>query len=366
MNSNKVIIVSAGGTGGHIIPALVLCEEFIKNGWQVRYIGNKDSLEERLVQERGISFYPIDVQKLYRNWTFQHLKFPIKLLKSVMTSYQLIKQINPRFIIGTGGFVCGPVGLAAILAKVPLYLQEQNSFPGITTRFLGRFARKVFLGYKAAKVFFSKDNTEYSGNPIQKEKLLSNETINYEQYGLNKDSLKLLIIGGSQGSLFINNMVLKNLDFILNQGFEVIWQTGKNHLETIKQQISDRKGVYAFDFTNEMYKLYNSSDIALCRAGALTLAELEVKKIPSILVPLPNAAGNHQLRNAREFQNKGYGIVLEQKLINDFEQIFNLCVENLNQKKDKFKSCIHMEAASYICHSISDSMESKGKWEEKC
>ena len=143
--NNKRIIVSAGGTGGHIIPALVICEEFIKNGWQISYIGNKGSLEEKIVKNKGISFFPIDVQKLYRNFTFQHIKFPFKLIKSIVSSYRIIKEQKPQLIIGTGGFVSGPVGLAAILSKTPLYIHEQNCFPGLTTRFLGRYAKKVFI-----------------------------------------------------------------------------------------------------------------------------------------------------------------------------------------------------------------------------
>ncbi len=353
---NKTVLISAGGTGGHIVPALVLCEEFMEKGWHVVFVGNKDSLEEKMITVRHIQFLGIDVQKLYRNWTFQHVKFPVKLIKSVVTSYQIIKLYQPKIVVGTGGFVCGPVGLAAIFARVPLFLQEQNSFPGITTRFLGRFSQKVFLGYKSAKVYFSKNNTEYTGNPIQKGKLLSEEMIDFEKYRLKKDTLKLLVIGGSQGSLFINQMILKNLDYILNQGFEVIWQTGRSHLKDINEKILGRQGVYAFDFSDEMHKLYNSADLAICRAGALSLAELEVKKIPSILIPLPNAAGNHQLRNAKEFQNKGYGIVLEQKHIHDFERVFNLCVENISQKKEKFKSSIHLNAASHIYTSIIESL----------
>ncbi|MCB5250598.1 MAG: undecaprenyldiphospho-muramoylpentapeptide beta-N-acetylglucosaminyltransferase [Candidatus Cloacimonadales bacterium] len=357
--NNKRIIVSAGGTGGHIIPALVICEEFIKNGWQISYIGNKGSLEEKIVKNKGISFFPIDVQKLYRNFTFQHIKFPFKLIKSIVSSYRIIKEQKPQLIIGTGGFVSGPVGLAAILSKTPLYIHEQNCFPGLTTRFLGRYAKKVFIAYEDTKSYFPKNNSVYVGNPIFKDNLSSSEQINFDKYHLKQDSQKVLILGGSQGSLFINQLILNNLDFIINQGFEILWQSGKNHLSYIQNQIKEKRGIYVFDFSNELHKIYNSADMVICRAGALTLAEIEYKKLPSLIIPLPNSAGNHQLSNAMDFQKKGYAELLEQKDITLFSTRFQSVSSKLDKIKNSFKDSIHQDAGQNIYASIINSNNEK-------
>ncbi|HPY95739.1 MAG TPA: undecaprenyldiphospho-muramoylpentapeptide beta-N-acetylglucosaminyltransferase [Candidatus Cloacimonadota bacterium] len=352
MINNKRIVVSAGGTGGHITPALVICEEFLKDGWEILYIGNKDSLEEKIVTGKNIPFYPIDVQKLYRNWTIQHIKFPFKLLNSVIKSYLKIREYKPAFVIGTGGFVSGPVGIASILAKFPLFIHEQNSYPGITTRFLGKYAKKVYIAYEESKTHFAKGKTIYTGNPIYKDKLLSDEKIDFGKYNLKQDSKKLLILGGSQGSLFINTLILKNIEFIQSNGFEILWQTGKSHLKKIQNRIGNNDGIFTFDFSDELHKMYNSADMVICRAGALTLSEIESKKLPSMIIPLPDAAGNHQVCNALDFQNKGYAVVLEQKHCHNFQKVFLSCSENLDQIKDKFVDSIHLEASSVIYNSI--------------
>ena len=348
----KGIIVSAGGTGGHIVPALALADEFLKQGYKVSYIGNKGGMEERLAKDKGLEFYPIDVQKLYRNFTFQHLKFPFKLLKSIIQAYRIIKRIDPILLIGTGGFVCGPVGLAAILSKTPLFIQEQNSFPGITTRALSIYAKRVYLGNAGADKFFKRDNTMFSGNPIFKDKLTGNDKIDFEEYGLTKEARKLLIIGGSQGSQFLNELVLKNLDFLQEKGIELIWQSGKNNLEKIKMQIGNKKGIYLFGFTNEMPSIYNSVDFAISRCGALVLAELEVKKIPSILIPLPSSAGNHQYQNALDFQERGLGLLLEQRNVSDFQELFNQMLETEADNRKNFKEALHLQAAEMIFKDI--------------
>lgn len=357
MSSNKHIVVSAGGTGGHIVPALAIAEEFIKQGYKVSYIGNKNSMEERLAKEKNLDFYPIDVQKLYRSFTFQHIKFPYKLIKSIIRSCIILNTIKPALFLGAGGFVCGPVGLAAIITKTPLFLQEQNSFPGITTRFLSLFSKKVYLGNAKAKDFFKKDNTFHSGNPIFSEKLKSLEKIDYNAYNLSENTMKLFIIGGSQGSLFINNLILKNLDYILSLDIEIIWQTGKNNLNELSRKLSNRKGIHLLGFTNEMHKIYNSVDLAISRSGALTLAELEVKKIPSLLIPLPSSAGNHQLQNAKDFQKKGFGLVLEQKDVNDFQRTFRYCLENFSKNKEQFQSSLHLDAANTIVNDIKKTLK---------
>ncbi len=344
------IIISAGGTGGHIIPALAVAKELQKKNADILYIGNAGSMEEKLVKESGISFKAISVQKIYRKFTLAHFMFPYHLIKSIRAVTKIFKEFNPDLCLGTGGFVCGPVGIVSILKGIPLFLQEQNSFPGITTRVLGKFAKIIFLGNEKASGFFGHSKIIVTGNPINSTVVEEKELMDFSPYGFAPSHKKLLIIGGSQGSLFINNLIEKNLNALRQLGFDIIWQVGKSNIKYYKDRYNGVKGLYLFDFSKDMGKIYNASDIAISRAGALTLAELECKQIPSIIIPLPSAAANHQYFNAMEMVGKGVALVLEQKKANSVNLLSTM--EKMLSKYELFKSkfffCKHTDAASSI------------------
>lgn len=208
----KKILIAAGGTGGHIKPALSIAKFLQTKGYEILYIGNKSSMEENLVQEAGLNFRSINVQKLYRYFTLKHLMFPFKLAKSIYDSCRIIKEFKPDVFLGTGGFVMGPVAIASIIKKIPIFLQEQNSFPGITTRIIGKFSLKIFLGNENAKKYLRSNNTKFTGNPVNEEILKSVEEIDFEQYGLKEDSFKVFLFGGSQGSLALNKIFISIID----------------------------------------------------------------------------------------------------------------------------------------------------------
>ena len=348
------ILVAAGGTGGHIIPALAIVSELQEKNCRIFFVGNKNSLEEELVQRSGISFESIDVQKFYRKFTLKHLKFPFKLINSIMISKRIINDFKPDAFLGTGGFVSGPVGYAAHLKRIPIFLQEQNSYPGATNRMLAKHAEKIFLGNKGAKKYFRDNKILFSGNPVNSDIIGEKEKINFEKYGLKKDSPKLFLYGGSQGSLILNNNLLNIIDDLLSEGIEIIWQAGKHSFQKMKREVNNKKGVYIFDFSNEMGKIYNSVDFAIARAGALSLAELETKRIPSILVPLPSAAGNHQYHNAQELVEKKIAFLLEQKDLNPEnlkEKIFEMRDNHIEMRKN-FGESIHLDSAGIIAEEI--------------
>lgn len=309
----KKVLISAGGTGGHIIPAVAIAHELMFNNVKVLFAGNGNSLEETVCQKENIDFTTLDVQKLYRKITLAHLRFPGKLCKSIGKSIKIIRDFEPDIFLGTGGFVSGPTGIASVIKKVPIFLQEQNSFPGLTSRFLGHFARKIFLGNAGAKKYFPEKKVIFSGNPLRADILNVKNKVTPEELGLRKDSFKILLIGGSQGSRAINRNFLAIIDTLIEQGMEVIWQVGKLDFPGISETLQDKKGIYAFAFSHDMPGYYEMADIAISRAGALTLAELETKRIPVIVIPLPSAAGNHQYYNALELVNKGTALLLEQK-----------------------------------------------------
>jgi len=350
----RKILIAAGGSGGHIIPALSIAGGLIKAGCEIHYIGNFNSMEERLVHCEGIPFSAIDVQKIYRKITPAHFKFPFKLLKSIKNSRTVIREFKPDAFLGTGGFVSGPVGYAAHLEKIPIFLQEQNSYPGLTTRILSKWANTIFLGNKKAEEHLRNPNTLYTGNPIKKSVIETSEKLDFTRIGLEQNSTKILILGGSQGSVFINKVVLETVDKLLKNGIEIIWQIGKFHYEEISQKIKNKKGIYYFDFTSEIGKIYNSVDLAIARAGAISIAEMESKKIPSMLIPLPSAAENHQYYNALEQVEKGIAILLEQKHMSRstlWESVKKLLREK-DKMKTNFKDSVHLQAEENIVAEI--------------
>ncbi|MDA3814303.1 MAG: glycosyltransferase, partial [Candidatus Cloacimonetes bacterium] len=180
---NKRVIIAAGGTGGHIVPAISIAKELIKEGVQILFVGNRNSMEQKLVMKQDIEFAEINVQKFYRKITVSHLKFPFKLIKSTINSKKIISKFEPDAFLGTGGFVSGPVGYAAHLLKVPIFLQEQNSYPGATTKLLSKYATKVFLGNHDAIKHLPKENAVYSGNPINQNAISEKGNIIFEKLG---------------------------------------------------------------------------------------------------------------------------------------------------------------------------------------
>ena len=351
---NRKVIIAAGGTGGHIIPAISIAKELMKEGTQILFVGNSNSMEQKLAKKHEIDFAEINVQKFYRKLTFAHFKFPFKLIKSIIDSKKIIRKFKPDAFLGTGGFVSGPVGYAAHLLKVPIFLQEQNSYPGATTKILSRYATKIFLGNHDAKKHLLPKIAVYSGNPINLNVVTEKDTIDFDKLGLKAESKKIFLFGGSQGSVVLNNAFFPIIDDILKRGFEIIWQIGSYSFNEFYHKVKDRNGVYTFDFTNEIGKIYNSVDLAIARAGALSLAELETKKIPAILIPLPSAAENHQYYNALELKEKNVADIIEQKDLDPVilkDTIFKM-LDKIDEINSNFSSTVHANAAKNIAGTI--------------
>ena len=359
-NLKMKVIIAAGGTGGHIIPAISIAEELIKNNVDVLFVGNKNSMEQELTAKREITFKSINVQKFYRKITLAHLKFPFKLFKSIHDSKKIIRDFQPDAFIGTGGFVSGPVGYAAHLKKAPIFLQEQNSYPGATTRILSKYAEKIFLGAKGAEKYLPKKKLIFTGNPVNSNIIVETAKLDFEELGLKNDTTKLFLTGGSQGSVVLNGIFLPIVDELLENGIEIIWQIGKYSFNRFYPEIQSKNGVYGFDFTDEIGKIYNSVDFVIARAGAISLAELETKKLPSILIPLPSAAENHQYYNAMELQGKGVAMVLEQKDLTSesLKAAINTMQNNFKDIHEKFKQTHHRESVKTIVNYVMRKMNS--------
>ncbi|MBT3169403.1 MAG: undecaprenyldiphospho-muramoylpentapeptide beta-N-acetylglucosaminyltransferase [Candidatus Cloacimonetes bacterium] len=348
----KTIIIAAGGTGGHIFPALAIAKELQKLGAKIIFVGNKHSMEEQIISKTDITFEKINVQKLYRKFTFRHFLFPFKLIQSIANSIRIINKFKPDAFVGTGGFVSGSVGIAAKLKNIPIFLQEQNSYPGLTTKFLGKFAKNIFLGNENARKYLPNEKSIFWGNPINISETI--EKINFTKFGLKKDSFKIFLTGGSQGSAIINKVFFEIIDELVANEIEIIWQVGKYTFPIYEKKIQPKKGIYGFDFTHEIDKIYNSVDLVIARGGALTLAEIETKKIPSIIIPLPTAAENHQYFNALELKNKKVACIIKQEKLNSHtlkKEIYFMQNEIKNMKNN-FSESKHLTAAINIASII--------------
>lgn len=350
-----------GGTGGHIFPALAIAEELRQQGHDVTFIGNRDGMEARLIPAERYTFHPINAQKFNREFNLRLLMLPFRSIWSVTTALRHLRKQRIDAVICTGGFVSGPVALAAILLKLPLYFHESNSFPGITTRLLTRYTRITFVSYTASRKFMNNAKLRDAGVPLMC-RTLNPPDFDITSWGLSGTKPLLLVTGGSQGSLAINNAVDKAIPDLLDMGYEVVWQCGKLGYATISEKYANIPGVYVFDFSPHLTSLYRHAAIAITRAGALTLAELEVNHLPAILIPLPTAAENHQHFNAMEQQKKGVAILLPQKEL-DTTSLLN-AIDTVSANMANYQAALASlpanTAAADISNAIISNMQNKG------
>ncbi len=298
-NNKKNILIMAGGTGGHIFPALAIAEELKKQPTNIQWLGSTNGMENDLVPKYNIDLHTVHAVGLRGKSIFKLIKAPFLLSLALVQTIKIFIKIKPDVALGMGGFASGIGGLVAWIFRIPLVIHEQNSIAGTTNQLLSKIATKTFQAFD--NTFDTNINAHTSGNPVlfkPKKKTASNKKTN------------LLIIGGSLGSKPINDIVTK-LDININ-----IWhQTGKLHLEAVKSQYN-RQSAKVEDFIEDMAKAYAWADIVLCRAGAMTISELMLSSTASILIPLPHAIDNHQFYNAKILSDQNAGILIEQKDLN--------------------------------------------------
>lgn len=334
------VIFACAGTGGHINPAIAIANIILKNepDSKILFIGTKTGLENELVKKSGFGIKHIRTGKLIRSFTFKNLKAIKETYKGITDARLILNEFKPDVIIGTGGYICGPVMVAAKKCKIPYILHESNAFPGVSVKLLARKAAKVMIGFSDAKDrLLRKDNVVYTGTPAKFNrdtvKLLNKEECKRD-LGLSNINKKIVFVtGGSQGAVKFNQIVLDMVKNNLSDDFFVILVAGnKNYNSMIakKREIEKEKNIdldpyiKIEKFVFDMPKMYKVSDICVTRSGALTITELALAAKPSILIPLPTAAENHQLYNAKVISNAHAGIIIEQKDLTDtklFEKI---------------------------------------------
>lgn len=317
------IIVSGGGTGGHIYPALTLIRTLQQkvDELEVLYVGTHAGLEADIIPKEGISFATVDLQGFKRSLSPENLLRAARAIKGVGKAMGIVRKFQPDVVVGTGGYVCGPVLMAASLLGIPSLIQEQNVIPGITNKILSKFVNKIATGYQEANGAFPAKKVVFTGNPIRQEVMEQRQEADYEVFDLRPGTTTILVSGGSRGARTINRAMVEVLKhYAGRRDVQILHATGKGEYEDIINRIS-AAGLDLQQSDNIKVKpyLYNMpqamaiADLAIFRAGATGLAELTAKGIPAILVPYPYAAENHQEHNARAVEKAGAARVILNK-----------------------------------------------------
>ncbi len=297
----------AGGTGGHVFPALAIADELKKHGYEVRWLGTRGRMEEKLVPKYGYPIDYINVRGIRRNGLMAKIKAPFMVFRAILESLKIIRKFKPDAVLGMGGYASGPGGIAAFICRIPVILHEQNAAAGLTNRLLFKISKRVMLGFPGA---FSGKKVEVVGNPVRTDIL----KLHGLKRNFREDKLRIAVVGGSLGAQALNTIVPNALKLVKNLNFTVTHQCGGGHLESVKEQYKDAKFNYEiFEFVNNMQDLYLNHDLVICRAGALTVAETSVASIPALFVPLPSAVDDHQTKNALSLKERGAAMLCPQK-----------------------------------------------------
>ncbi len=360
--SNKPyrIILSGGGTGGHIYPAIAIADE-LKSRFpnaEFLFVGAKHRMEMEKVPQAGYKIEGLWISGIQRKLSLRNLVFPLKLVLSLMRSRNIIKTFKPDVAIGTGGFASGPLLNVAASRKVPTLIQEQNSLPGITNKLLGKRVDKICVAYEGLERFFPKEKIILTGNPIRKDLLsLGDRAIKAKDaFTLKHNKLTLLVLGGSLGARRINQLIASKLEYFENQNIQLIWQCGKLYFDDYKQH-SDLENVQVHAFLNNMDLAYSSADIIISRAGASSVSELCVVGKPVIFIPSPNVAEDHQTKNAMAIANKDAAILIkENNLDSEFENHFSELLSSSEKRENLSK---HIKALALVdaTNDIADEVE---------
>ena len=315
MSKSTKILISGGGTGGHIFPAIAIANELKSkiNDIEIQFVGAKGRMEMEKVPMAGYQIKGLWISGLQRRLTIKNLLFPFKLILSLLKAKSIIYKFRPNVVIGTGGYASGPLLYCASKSKIPTLIHEQNAFPGITNKLLAKNASTVCVSYSDMEKFFPPDKLKITGNPIRKEilnKINKEEALNF--FGLDSDKNTLLIIGGSQGAQKINEAILYKIKTILDMDIQLIWQTGNSSFDTIVKNTTKYKNVQARKFIHRMDMAYSACDFIISRAGAIAIAEIIASKKPAIFIPLPSAAEDHQTKNAMSLVEGNAGLLIEE------------------------------------------------------
>ena len=322
---NYRFLLSGGGTGGHIYPAVAIADELRRRHPDASFlfVGARDRMEMEKIPQAGYEIRGLWISGLERKLSWKNLVFPFKLIASLMKANGIVRKFKPHLVIGTGGFASGPTLRMAAAKGVPCVLQEQNSFAGITNKWLAKRASRVFVAYEGMERFFPKETICLTGNPVRSQLTASapDQDDARVAMGLNAGIKTLLVLGGSLGARRINQLVEKELGFFQDLGIQVLWQCGKGYFETYRKYQSEKVQVRAF--IRDMGTAFAAADLIISRAGAGSVSELCLVGKPVLFIPSPNVAEDHQRKNAEAIVGRDAAVMLlETELDSAFEKTF--------------------------------------------
>ena len=335
-------ILSGGGTGGHIYPAIAIANE-LKSRFpdaEFLFVGAKDKMEMQKVPQAGYKIIGLWIAGLQRRLTFDNTLFPIKLISSLLKSRTIIKNFKPDIVVGTGGFASGPLLQIAAIAGIPTLIQEQNSYPGITNKLLSKNADKICVAYENLERFFPKNKMILTGNPVRQDLIdidsKREEALQY--FNLDPNKQTLLVLGGSLGARRVNQLIAKEILTFAAHNIQVIWQCGKLYFDEYKR-VEENENIQIHSFIDRMDLVYAAADIVISRAGASSVSELCIVGKPVIFIPSPNVAEDHQTKNAQAIVDKKGALLLkESELDSQFSVVFESLVKDPEKQKQLGKN----------------------------
>jgi UDP-N-acetylglucosamine--N-acetylmuramyl-(pentapeptide) pyrophosphoryl-undecaprenol N-acetylglucosamine transferase len=310
------VIISGGGTGGHIFPALAIAGALKKSvpDIDILFVGAKGKMEMEKVPNSGYPIIGLWISGFQRGFSFSNILFPVKLLVSMVKAIFIIMKNKPAIVIGTGGYASGPVLRAATWLNIPILIQEQNNFPGVTNRILGRKAACICTAFEGMEAYFPKDKILLTGNPIREDifRIKPDRQEALHTFGLEENKPVVFVVGGSQGARSINHAISANLSFFKENEVQLIWQTGIAYYQTALLEVKslNYQGVKVYDFITSINMAFEAATVVVSRAGAIAISELSRVGKPVILVPFPYAAGDHQTKNAQALNDKHAAILI--------------------------------------------------------
>ncbi len=338
------LIISGGGTGGHIFPAVAIANEFRSRypDSDILFVGAEGKMEMSRVPEAGYKIIGLWISGLQRKLTFSNFLFPVKLIVSYFRALRIVKQFKPHVVVGTGGYASGPIMIAATRCNVPTVIQEQNSYAGLANKQVAAKASKICVAYEGMEKYFPADKIVLTGNPVRKDILTieSKREKALTHFAFNPEYKTLLIVGGSLGARTINESIINGIEKLIEAQVQVLWQTGKGYYEAYKTRLAnyDLRKIRVQDFMREMDLAYAAADVIISRSGALSVSEICIARRPVILVPSPNVAEDHQTKNAKALTDKDAAI-----MVTDNEASVRLVDEALKLIFNKHRGEILME-----------------------
>ncbi|GAB3985731.1 undecaprenyldiphospho-muramoylpentapeptide beta-N-acetylglucosaminyltransferase [Spirosoma daeguense] len=356
------VIISGGGTGGHIYPAIAIANELkaIDPTTEILFVGAEGKMEMEKVPRAGYNIVGLPVVGIKRELTFANLGFPFKLGRSLLSARHIVRNFQPDVAVGVGGYASGPLLLMASLKGIPTLIQEQNSYAGITNKALARWAKRICVAYPNMDAFFAADKIKVTGNPVRSDIQFADQQIDAGRalFNLETNRLTVLIIGGSQGARTINESIEAGLNQLINAGVQVLWQTGTGFISRAKEAVAKTNSplVKAYDFIYDMDKAYAVADIVISRAGALSVSELCLVGRPSILVPFPAATEDHQTKNAMSLVKHDAALLVADRNAREelIETALNLLANPEKQKelRSQIKKLAKPNAAREIAEEV--------------